>query len=212
VTKEQLEIINELRARAWQSFDERRRHDYKIGLLFWGIFITAVGGFLNLKDPLSAEIKMGFSVGLILLAELYVRWNLGVAKLNRLDRRMAVFWADKLMQDCGVYEEFWERFPESDPSMITATMKDMTFRDYLGNWNHRSCVCVTGVLTLSAIAVLWRASGPMCIGIVILLFLGAAGEAWFEVRSAKKRQSNQSRAQIPALLSESGSLRDTSKR
>lgn len=153
----QAEMISSLRDRAWASFDERRRHEYKISLTFWAIYLVTIGYVLRLEESLKPEAKLVLSGTMLSLALVYLIWNLNLAKTQQLDRTMAIYYGDRLMESCGIKKQFYERFKIGKKTRVMGSTqpKQNSFLKYVWNWNHGSEAVVTIILAIASIAVIY---------------------------------------------------------
>lgn len=158
------EIMSTSRDRAWFSFDERRRHEYHISLTFWAIYILTIGYVL--REGLTLGTRWSLAIGVWVFALLYFYWNYNLAKTQRFDLRVALFFYQRLLVASGVHEEFQNCFePKSESqSFYVKWFKTRSSRfvgwptefpknefrlvDYWKNWNHRSELAVTVLLAL----------------------------------------------------------------
>jgi hypothetical protein len=151
------EIIASLRDRAWVSFDERRRHEYRISLTFWAIYLGTIGFVLKLEGSLKFETKWVLSGTMIFLAVGYLYWNFHLAKTQQLDRTMAIYYGELLLEACGIqWREVYEylRIGKKSPVM-DSTHPKLRVPEYVRNWNHLSEAAATIILAAASVLVIY---------------------------------------------------------
>lgn len=160
---DKLDIIKGLHDRAWQSFDERRRHEYYFDYVVWAgyaLFIAGALGFGKEGGPL-AKATLGFlillSVILLVLAVVHIRWLIGVARAQRLDMVIADFYASKLRGEIEIASEFTEATGNAKPMLVRyddSTVFTQKWWRLLKNYNHQAEALVTVLLAAAAIGVI----------------------------------------------------------
>ncbi len=157
------DIIKGLHDRAWQSFDERRKHEYYFDYVVWAgyaLLIAGVLGFGKEGGPLAKAawpLRSSLTAALALLAWVHIRWLVGVAKAQRLDMVIADFYASLLRRQFELEAEFKQATENAKPMLIRyddPTVFTKTWWELLKNYNHRAEACVTILLALAAIVVI----------------------------------------------------------
>jgi len=145
-----VEIFKSFRDRAWASFDERRRHEYHMSLMFWAIYVATIG--FVLKETLPHGLKLALTGGTLVLAGLYLYWNYNLFKRQQFDLKKATYFETLLLEKCGTETstDFEKQF-----DIAKFRQPPKTKLAYLGNWNHVSEFVMTLVLAAASIAVIW---------------------------------------------------------
>ncbi len=144
------EVLLELHNQAWQSFYQRREHEYKICIAFWTLYALVISQIVAHPTPFSLTIKLLFLASVILLMLLHIRWISGLASANLLDRKLAFYYGERLRELGNI----------KLPSNITIDRRYkksneiFSFSKTVLNWNHGAEIGVTAILTFIVAALL----------------------------------------------------------
>jgi hypothetical protein len=179
---DKLDIIKGLHDRAWQSFDERRKHEYHFDYVIWAGYVLFIAGALGIgkESPLATTIWGGrywwnlFLVGIVVvvligIAFFHIRWLGGIVKAQRLDMVIADLYASELRKqfdsasgvregEAGIVKEFEKVAERAKPMLIRHCDKTVFEKSWWrllwSNTNHRSEACVTILLMIAAIGII----------------------------------------------------------
>ncbi len=100
--KVQFDAIADLYKRAWEQFNERRRHEFRVALAYWAALAGASAGSVQLATlpdiPGGRFSLVAFSITTVLL---YVFWLYGVWRAHGTDQGIAIYYQKKMQALAG---------------------------------------------------------------------------------------------------------------
>lgn len=144
--KRRFDALETLRKSAWDSFDKRRTFEWKICISLWTAFAAYIGAVLTgrLTDRIGLSTIIAVLSASILIVGLHTSWIRGLGRANRLDRKIAFYFCDLMIQELSV------RFPEEIVAEINYLAKRMGLAT---NWSHFFQIGVTMSLAAGAVSV-----------------------------------------------------------
>lgn len=145
-----IEALVKLHEQAWENFHERRRHEYRVCIAVWTLYALAIAQIIASSISFNLKTKLMFSIFVTILMFLHIQWIHGLAAANLMDRKFAFFYGRKLRElgniklPSGITND--NKFMKED--------KKFSFRTTVFNWNHRTEIGVTIILTLAVVELL----------------------------------------------------------
>ena len=157
VEKSDLDLLKGLFDRSWQSFDERRRHEYHLSYLVWAayvLFIAAAHGLFSKEGKAPTIGQQGVYItggALCLVALAHFIWIHGIARTQHRDKRIADFYGTIIRNTLNIEEAFRSKLPNEK-----MTRWNSSRRWCVANWNHLAEMMVTAAMLLAALSALYR--------------------------------------------------------
>jgi len=149
--KQLTDVLQFLQSHAFNSFNERRKQEWKLSFSLWGALVILLG-FLLKGDvaPLETAMQIGLTFATVTVIVLHGIWMKGVGRRNRADIHSCYFW-EKTIRD--TLDVKYEQEHEDTLKELRATS------GYFKTFSLFFELGVTIVLALALICATWGQEG-----------------------------------------------------
>ena len=145
--KRAAEVLLSLQASAFNSFNERRRYEWRLCISLWTASAVLLGFLLKGEiQAISPWLKWGLTVVAALMMVLHAIWMKGAGRRNRADIHVAYFWEEKTRD---ILDAAYPKKLETELRALRETSGRLT------SWSFFFQLATTILLALAIICATW---------------------------------------------------------